>query len=107
MINISPRLKTGEGTDDRIKIEEITQSINHELTQQQKLVVMVRLMELIIADEKITERESELLFLIGKNFKFDDDTVEAIKQFVVTKDPYGYSNSYSVVVSGAEEPEAL
>ena len=30
-------IKTGKGTGDREKIEEITNSINHELTQQQKL----------------------------------------------------------------------
>ncbi|GAB4233461.1 MAG: ATP-binding cassette domain-containing protein [Ekhidna sp.] len=98
-------IKTGKGSDDKEKIEEITHSINHELTQQQKLVVMVRLMELIIADDKITEREAELLNLIGKQFKFDDETVEAIKGFVVNQDPYKYSNLYSVVVSGSEEPD--
>lgn len=93
------------GKDDYKQIEEITTNINNELTQQQKLVVMVRLMELIIADEKITEREAELLALIGKHFKFDDEVVDAIKQFVVNKDPYEYSDMYSVVVSGAEEPD--
>ncbi|MEO9868939.1 MAG: TerB family tellurite resistance protein, partial [Ekhidna sp.] len=56
------------GKDDHSQIEEITTNINHELTQQQKLVVMVRLMELIIADGIITERETELLSLIGKHF---------------------------------------
>lgn len=98
-------IKTGKGTDDRERIEEITSSINHELTQQQKLVVMVRLMELIVADDKITERETELLNLIGKQFKFEDETVSAIKHFVVNRDPYEYSPTYSVVVSGAEEPD--
>ncbi|MEQ9466918.1 MAG: ATP-binding cassette domain-containing protein [Ekhidna sp.] len=93
------------GKDDFKQIEEITTNINNELTQQQKLVVMVRLMELIIADEKITEREAELLTLIGKHFKFDDEVVDAIKHFVVNKDPYEYSDLYSVVVSGVEEAD--
>ncbi len=91
--------------DDTSQIEEITSSINHELTQQQKLVVMVRLMELIIADEKITERESKLLYLIGKNFKFDDEVVDAITHFVVNRDINNYSDFYSVVVSGIENPD--
>ncbi|WP_370088472.1 ATP-binding cassette domain-containing protein [Ekhidna sp.] len=93
------------GKDDTSQIGEITRSINNELTQQQKLVVMVRLMELIIADEKITEREAKLLYLIGKEFKFDDEVVDAIKHFVVNKDPNEYSDLYSVVVSGADEPK--
>ena len=98
-------IKTGNGTDDKERINEITSSINNELTQQQKLVVMVRLMELIIADAKITDRESELLYLIGKQFKFDDSVVDAIAHFVINQEPYNYSNSYSIVVSGAEEPD--
>ncbi|WP_436514414.1 ATP-binding cassette domain-containing protein [Ekhidna sp. To15] len=91
--------------DDYSQIDNITTNINNELTQPQKLVVMVKLMELIIADEKITERESDLLYRIGKNFKFEDEVVDAIKHFVVNKDPNEYSEIYSVVVSGAEEPE--
>lgn len=91
--------------DDYSQIDNITTNINNELTQPQKLVVMVKLMELIIADEKITERESDLLYRIGKNFKFEDEIVDAIKHFVVNKDPNGYSDVYSVVVSGAEEPD--
>ena len=93
------------GKDDHSQIDEITTNINHELTLPQKLIVMVKLMELIIADEKITEREAELLEQIGKNFNFDDEVVIAIKHFVVNKDPDEYSDMYSVVVSGVEDPE--
>lgn len=98
-------IETGNGRDDQSQIEEITTNINHELTQQQKLVVMVRLMELIIADEKITDRESELLFLIGERFKFDKDIVEAITHFVVNRDINNYSQLYSIVVSGVDDPD--
>ena len=64
-------IKTGkEAKEDHESIKEITTNINNELTQPQKLVVMVRLMELIIADEKITTRESELLYLIGDNLEW-------------------------------------
>ncbi|MEM9895082.1 MAG: ATP-binding cassette domain-containing protein [Bacteroidota bacterium] len=92
-------------SDDSKQIAEITNNINNELTQQQKLVVMVRLLELIVADEKITERETKLLSLIAGHFNFDEETVEAIQHFVLSQDPYSYSTNYSVVVSGVEEPE--
>ena len=36
-------IETGDGKDDHTQITEITTNINNELTQQQKLVVMVRL----------------------------------------------------------------
>ena len=98
-------IETGTEANDQENIQEITTHINNELTQPQKLVVMVRLMELIIADEKITLRESELLYLIGNNLRFDKEIVDAIKQFVINRNPHGYSPNYSVVASGAEEPE--
>lgn len=93
------------GKDDHIQIQEITANINNELTQRQKLVVTVRLMELIIADGIITDRETELLNLIGKQFKFDAETVNAITHFVINRDPNNYPEMYSVVVSGAYEPD--
>ncbi|MEM8909961.1 MAG: TerB family tellurite resistance protein, partial [Bacteroidota bacterium] len=96
--------KTGKEAKDHEKIKEITSNINHELTQPQKLVVMVRLMELIIADEKITVRESELLYLIGSNLRIEKEVVDAIKQFVINRNPHNYSKKYSVVASGTEEP---
>lgn len=103
--NYIDEIKTGSEAQDHEKIQEITTNINNELTQQQKLVVMVRLMELIIADEKITPRESELLQLIGDNLRFDKEVVDAIKQFVINRNPHSYSSQYSVVASGVEEPE--
>ncbi|MEP0270646.1 ATP-binding cassette domain-containing protein [Ekhidna sp.] len=93
------------GKDDHSQIEEITTNINHELTQQQKLVVMVRLMELIIADGIITERETELLSLIGKHFKFETEDVDAITHFVINRDPNNFPEHYSVVVSGIDDPD--
>ena len=98
-------ISTGKEEQDQERIKEITSNINHELTQQQKLVVMVRLMELIIADEKVTIRESELLYLIGGHLHFDKETVDAIKQFVINRNPHNYSSQYSVIVSGIEEKE--
>ena len=98
-------IETGDGKDDHTQITEITTNINNELTQQQKLVVMVRLVELIIADEKITERESKLLYLIASELRFDQDTVDAISHFVINRDINNYSELYSIVASGAEDPD--
>lgn len=89
--------------EDYAQIAEITSSINNELTQQQKLVVMVRLMELIIADGKITPREDELLSLIGEHFNFDKHSIEAITHFVINRDPNNYPKNYTIVVSGEKD----
>ena len=91
------------GSDDKSQIRELANDINRELTQQQKLVVMLRSMELIMADQKITEREKELLYFLGECFYFDEKTVDEIKRFVTATEIDDFSNEYSVVIVGNNE----
>lgn len=93
------------GSDDKSQIQELANNINLELTRPQKLVVMLRSMELIMADQKITDREEELLYFLGDCFFFDKSTVDEIKRFVSTTDIAHFSSEFSVVVSGAENGE--
>lgn len=90
------------GADDKSQIQELANDINRELTTQQKLVIMLRSMELIMADEKITDREKKLLYFIGECFRFDHKTVDAIKQFVTAKEIEEFSPEYSILVEGAD-----
>lgn len=89
------------GTDDKSQIRELANDINLELTKPQKLVIMLRSMELIMADLKITDREKELLYFLGECFHFDHKLVEAIKQFVIAKEVDEFSSEYSILVEGA------
>ncbi len=90
------------GSDDKSQIQELANNINLELTRTQKLVVMLRSMELIMADQKITEREEELLYFLGDCFYFEKQTVDEIRRFVSTTDIEHFSSDFSIVVSGTE-----
>jgi ABC-type multidrug transport system ATPase subunit/uncharacterized tellurite resistance protein B-like protein len=94
--------ETSTGTDDKGEIQKLAKDINKALTQPQKLVIMVRLMELIMADQKITDRESELLDFIGKCFHFDPKIVNEIQTFVTAQSLVDFSNEFSIVVSGED-----
>ncbi|MEP5613135.1 MAG: ATP-binding cassette domain-containing protein [Cyclobacteriaceae bacterium] len=87
------------GTDDKGEIQKLANDINKALTRPQKLVIMVRSMELIMADQKITDREKELLYFLGECFFFDKSVVDGIKTFVTAKVKEDYSSEYSIVVS--------
>lgn len=87
------------GDDDKSQLSALANSINYELTRQQKLVILIRSMELIMADDMITERELELLYFLGECFKFPVETVDAIKEFVSNRDESKYSDKYSVIVN--------
>ena len=90
------------GSDDKSQIQELANDINLELTKQQKLVIMLRSMELIMADLKITDREKELLYFLGECFHFDKNTVDEIKKFVTTTDIDDFSSRFSIMVEGVD-----
>ncbi len=61
----------------------ICDQINQAQTNQQKIVVMLKLMELIAADGIITKRESELLYFICERLNFNARVADLIKAFVM------------------------
>lgn len=69
---------------DKNDIKQLTRlcdQINTELTFQQKVVVLVEIIGVMLADGKITEREEILVDSIGDAFNFDEDVVRSITTF--------------------------
>ncbi|UXX78055.1 ATP-binding cassette domain-containing protein [Reichenbachiella carrageenanivorans] len=71
---------------EKKEISILAKQVNQELTQQQKIVVILKVLEVIMADGEISDREQELLLLIGEAFHFSNKAVDHIKSFVVTKE---------------------
>ncbi|MEQ9290195.1 MAG: ATP-binding cassette domain-containing protein [Cyclobacteriaceae bacterium] len=69
--------------DSKEEIAQLTSRINMELTVQQKIVVILNLVELVIADGQVSDREQELVYFIGDSFKFSSKVIDHIKAFVV------------------------
>jgi ABC-type multidrug transport system ATPase subunit len=62
----------------------ICTQINQELTQQQKVVVLTRMIELIAADGDISQRELEFINTVSSIFNFHRKELESLFQFVVS-----------------------
>ena len=60
--------------------------INRGLTQKQKVIIVLELERIVLADEKISAREQELMHIICDSFKVKEEDLASIRQFVVGQD---------------------
>ena len=93
-----------EGSDDSQTNEEkeiikLSYQVNKELKQEQKLVVLLRLLELIVADGKISDREKNLLYIIGNSLNFATRIVDHLKSFVQSREPDQFAAKSALIVS--------
>lgn len=68
---------------DSVKILGICKKINKTLTQKQKIVVLVRLYELINADRKFTEQRMAIINTVAEVFKLTKEEIEDVETFIV------------------------
>jgi ABC-type multidrug transport system ATPase subunit/uncharacterized tellurite resistance protein B-like protein len=74
---------TAELHADRNRLEELCAAINADLTQKQKVVIILELINIVQADGSISEREHQLVLTIGESFKIRNDEIEAIMTFTL------------------------
>jgi ABC transport system ATP-binding/permease protein len=77
---------TVQFVDDWAKIMQISKQVNQALTMQQKLVLIIKIIELVHSDGEISERQENLIFYIGQALKIPHADVEALRQFVAGQD---------------------
>ena len=65
------------------EIELLAKQVNLELSQEQKIVVLFKVIELIVADGEISDRESSLLNSIGESLNFKESEIKRIKSFAI------------------------
>ncbi len=79
---IDADVDTLEFVDDWAHISQIGKQINQGLTHQQKLILILKIIELILADGEISERQSNLIFYIGEIIKVSQSDIHDIELFV-------------------------
>ncbi|HNP18491.1 MAG TPA: ATP-binding cassette domain-containing protein [Fulvivirga sp.] len=84
----SRSIKIGSEVDiqeEHNRVLSICHQINTELTQKQKVVIVLELMGIILADGHISQREDELVKTIAGAFNVSTGELEAVKKFVIGK----------------------
>ena len=77
---------TQQFVDDWAKIMHIVKQVNQALTMQQKMVLVVKIIELVHTDNEISDRQGNLIFYIGQALKIPKADMQAIKNFVTGQD---------------------
>ncbi len=77
---------TKQFVDDWAKIMKIVKQVNQALTTQQKIVLIVKIIELVYADDEISERQGNLIFYIGQALKLEKEDVQTLQSFVTGTD---------------------
>lgn len=88
---------------DSVKILGICKKINKTLTQKQKVVVLVRLFELINSDKKFTPQRIAIIDTAAEVFNITKDEYKAIEKFVITNNLEEVDSADIMVVSASKD----
>jgi ABC-type multidrug transport system ATPase subunit len=88
---------------DSVKILSICKKINRTLNQEQKVVVLVRLYELVNADRRFTLQRMNIINTVAEVFRIIPEEFAATEQFVKAFHPSQVTNSSILVLSPDNE----
>ena len=88
---------------DSVKILGICKKINHTLNQEQKVVVLMRLYELVNTDRQFTLQRMNIINTVAEVFKISAQEFAAIEQFVKNDNPEDLANPAILVLAPEDE----
>lgn len=84
---------------DSVKVLGICKKINRTLNQEQKVVVLMRLYELVNADRRFTPQRMNIINTVAEVFKIDSDEFAATEQFVKNNEPEKLKNDSILILT--------
>lgn len=92
---------------DSVKILGICKKINYTLNQGQKVVVLLRLYELVNVGKRFTPQRMNIINTVAEVFKILSDEFAAIEQFVINNEPEALQNPFIRILIPGEEQCSL
>ncbi len=89
---------------DSVRILGLCKKINKTLTQNQKIVVLVRLFELVNADRKFTDQRIAIINTVAEVFKISKEEFTSIQTFTVNDNPDAFDDPSLMVVNDKPGP---
>jgi ABC-type multidrug transport system ATPase subunit len=91
---------------DSVKTLAICKKINKTLTQKQKVVVLIKILELVASDGNFTPQRMEIIDTVSTVFRFKREEYKLIESFVLT-DSSKTLNYEDILVAGTDLNELL
>ena len=88
---------------DSVKVLSICKKINRTLNQAQKIVVLMRLYELVNADRQFTPQRMNIINTVAEVFRIPFDEFTSIEQFIREDSPVRLSGNPSILVLNDEQ----
>ena len=86
---------------DSVRILGISKKINKTLTQTQKVIVLVRLFELVNSNKKFTEQRMAIISTAAEVFNIQEDEVKDIEHFILEEDVKSLKSNNIIVVDNS------
>lgn len=99
--------RTANEAEDINRIRQLCSDVSPNLTQKQKVVIILELISIVQADGAISENEEKLLNEIGSSFKIDYPQLQVIKNFVLAKSEDEIDQDNILLVSAAEKKKQM
>lgn len=90
---------------DTYTLQQECDEINRGLTQKQKVIIVLELERIVLADEKISAREEELMHTICDSFKVKEDDLVSIRQFVVGQEASELDHEALLIIDAHEDKD--
>ena len=87
---------------DSVRVLGICKKINKTLTQEQKMVSLVRLFELVNADRKFSHQRMSIINTVAEVFKVSQEEFQSIETFVLKNKPEELDQSEILLISSEE-----
>ncbi len=99
--NLTP--KSSETPTDTERVTDLCRKVNADLTQKQKIVIVLEIINIIQADGRISDREKELVYVIASEFKIEHREIQAIMKFVLGKTQTQLDDPQLLIVGSSNE----
>lgn len=90
---------------DTQALQQECDEINRGLTQKQKIVIVLELERIVLADEKISAREEELMHIICESFKVKEEDLASIRQFVVGQEASELDHEALLIIDAHDDKD--
>ncbi len=88
---------------DSVKILGICRKINQTLNQEQKIIVIVRLYEMVNADKKFTSQRMSIINTVAEVFKISPDEISEIQTFIIQNAPEKFDISSNFMIINSQK----
>ena len=88
---------------DSVKTLAICKKINKTLTQKQKVVVLIKILELVASDKNFTPQRMEIIDTVSTVFKFKKEEYKLIESFVLSEHSSSLNSEDILVVNSGIE----